>query len=78
LPDGDRVNGPLTLGHVLIGVALIDLILMPLMLRSARRNPDLTPEQRRGHRSILVAVVLLSAGLCLVALLHPIGRMPIL
>ena len=72
------MTGELTLGHVLIGVALLDLILIPLALRSARARVDLAPEQEGGHRYIVVGVVLLSAALIAFALLHPIGRTPIL
>ena len=61
-----------TLGHTMIGIAVIDLVVILWMVRKMRRaNPD-TPAW-----IIVGAAVLMTVGLCLVALFHPIGQMPI-
>lgn len=61
-----------TVGHILIGFALVDLVLIFWMVgRMRRANPE-TPAL-----IILGAAVLLTVALVLAALYHPIGQVPV-
>ena len=68
----------LTLGHVLVAVAGIDLIAMLLMVRAQREKPGVTDEQRRALNIIVAAAFAVAVGLCLFAFFHPIARMRVL
>ena len=64
----------LTLGHVLMAVALMDLVIVGPMAGRILSSPDSTEERRRGARFMLGAVVVLAVALVLIALFLPIGR----
>lgn len=70
-------EGGVTLGQFLIAVAAVELAVLPLMVRSARRsNPDATPEQHRtGAIFIVGAGIATAIGLCLVGLYWPDAQM---
>ncbi len=72
--DGDRVNG-ITLGHVMIGAAFVDVIGVQLIVRGM---PDDTEDQRRASRIVSFASVASALGLCAIAIFAPIGRMQII
>jgi uncharacterized membrane protein YidH (DUF202 family) len=70
------VSGGITLGHFLIGFAIIDVIAMLLMVRAAKRaNPDPSEDQRRGWSWMVAAAFLTAIGLCLVAIFLPAAQM---
>lgn len=72
-------SGPVTLGHFLIGAALLEVVAVLWMARSVRpAEPGREAEQRRAMRIIVAASILTSVFLVAFALLHPIGRMPVL
>ena len=68
----------LTLGHVFVTVAGIDLIAMLLMVRARREKPGITDDERRALNIIVAAAFAVAIGLCLFAFFHPIARMRIL
>jgi hypothetical protein len=69
------VSGGITLGYVLIAVAFVDVIAVQMI---ARRMPGDTDDQRRAARIVTIASLATGLGLCLVALLTPIGQMRII
>ena len=68
-----------TLGHFLIGFAILDVIAVLWMKRGFERsNPDATAEQRRGMRLLVAAAFALGVVTVLIALFVPsIGQIPL-
>jgi hypothetical protein len=69
------VNGGITLGYLMIGFALIDVIAIQLIVRS---RPSDTDDRRLANRMIVIASILTAVGLCAVAIFAPIGQMQII
>jgi membrane-anchored protein YejM (alkaline phosphatase superfamily) len=68
----------LTLAHVFIAVAVLDLVVIFMVTARWRREDERLPEEkRRPARLVLGAAILASAALVAVALLHPIGELRI-
>jgi len=59
-----------TVGHFLIGMAIVQPLAMLWAARSLSRG-EATPEQRRGMRALVVAAFVLGAVFILVALFVP-------
>ena len=72
------MSGGFTLGYLLIGVAIVDVIAVLMMARGLRDKPDATDEQRRGIRTIVIAAFVLAVALCLFALFHPVAQIRII
>jgi len=67
----------LTLGHVLIAVAVVDLIAGWAMVRSGLAAPGIDDARRRSVRVVMATIVAVSILLVLVALFLPVGRTPL-
>ena len=69
----------ITVGHFLIAVALLDLILVPLVVRSSQRAKPARPvEAQAGISPIVMATIVMSIALVLAALFLPFAQIPIL
>ncbi|HYI41490.1 MAG TPA: hypothetical protein VE053_14345 [Allosphingosinicella sp.] len=69
-------EGGITLGQFLIGMAALDLVALPLLVRSVRRaNPGSQSDRRRATIIVIGAVIATAIGLCLVGLYWPDAQM---
>jgi hypothetical protein len=72
-------RGGVTLGHLMIAMAIVEVIAVLWMARSVRpAEPGKEADQRRAMRIIVAASIVTSLLLIAFALLHPLFRMPIL
>ena len=69
------MNGGVTLGHVLIGFAVVDVIAVLLIARGMKRDDA---DQRRAVRLVVIAALLVATVLCLVGLFLPDAQMRII
>lgn|GEM_PF-5802130 len=65
----------LTVGHLLMAIALFDVVVIGAKAGRILNAPDSTEDRRRSARWMLGAVLVVAAGLVLIALFLPIGRM---
>jgi hypothetical protein len=72
------IEGGITLGHLMMAMAAVELVAVPLMARSVRRsNPDGTEDQRRAVAIVVAASVVTAIGLFLFGLFWPQAQMRI-
>jgi hypothetical protein len=69
------MGGGITLGHFLIGFAIVDPIVMLWTARRIGRDPETTADRKRGMRYVVAAAFALSIALVLFALFLPEARM---
>jgi hypothetical protein len=73
------MSGNITLGHFFILMAFVDLIVMWKVTSRMRLDDDRLPDEKRRPAGLIMAAALIaSGGLVAFALLHPLGKMPIL
>jgi chorismate synthase len=73
------IEGGITLGHLIMAMAAVELIAVPLLARSVRRsNPEGSEDQRRAVAIVVAASVVAAIALFLFGLLGPVARMRIL
>ncbi len=73
------IEGGIRLGHLMIAMAMVELLAIPLLARSVRRaNPDSEEAQRGAVRIVIFAAIVCAAGLCLAGLFLPIAQLRIL
>jgi hypothetical protein len=67
----------ITLGHIFVAVAAIDVVVIWTMTRSMLADERAGDEKRRAARIIMAAGVAASVGLVAFAVLHPIAQLRI-
>ena len=72
-------GGGITLGHLIMAIAAVELLAVPLLARSVRRsNPEGSEDQRRAVAIVVAASVVTAIGLFLFGLFGPLAQMRIL